>query len=308
MKRSLSICLAVLFAAGAHAATVNRVVIGEGGLGAAPCGDPPLKIDTSSVTGVSEESGTAGVNLFGTCQGFVKGVANNGFTAVRGLIDGTGHANSVVTVTASSRVEVTIMAPPGLATQLIPVTVNPYLSGSVSAAGLSDPLSVVGAGGVATSFAEIVLENAGTRSANSRRITAAASASQRNGGMDADGANYTSDLGASLTVRPSQPLFVTFLLNGVLQLNASPNSANGYGVVSVEADRTFSFDPFGPALILPAGYSAFAEGVIVDNRWIDPRAPVAAVPLPATLPLLATTLVLAGVARRRRAAGMARRG
>ena len=73
------------------------------------------------------------------------------------------------------------------------------------------------------------------------------------------------------------------------------------GSASADASQTLSFDPDGPAFILPEYFTVNAPELnIFNNRWIDPRS-APAVPIPASLPwLLAGALMLAGVARIRR--------
>lgn len=84
-----------------------------------------------------------------------------------------------------------------------------------------------------------------------------------------------------------------------------PNFGRGTGSTLIDATSTLSFDPNGPAFILPEGFTVNAPEInIFDNRWIDPRAtvvnPPSAVPVPASLPLLlAGGLMLGYVGRKR---------
>ena len=77
---------------------------------------------------------------------------------------------------------------------------------------------------------------------------------------------------------------------------------DSFAAATLSAMNTLSFSKTGPAFILPDGLTVNAPELnIFNNRWIDPRVPVApsVVPLPAGLPLLLTALGAFGLIRRR---------
>jgi hypothetical protein len=67
---------------------------------------------------------------------------------------------------------------------------------------------------------------------------------------------------------------------------------------NVSSFNSLSFALFGPALILPEGFTANSEfGSIVDNQYINSSSTV---PLPTTLPLFGSGLAIMGFLRWRK--------
>lgn len=108
-----------------------------------------------------------------------------------------------------------------------------------------------------------------------------------------DSGNINIPLAPTISANVSQPIRVTFRLNGDAQ---TAGHGDAFANANYSADNSLGFSPTGPAFFLPEGFTVNAPEVgIIDNQWIDPR--VAPVPIPLTGLLLLSGLCVLGVAQ-----------
>lgn len=259
---------------------------------------------TESLT--TAQGGISNSTADSNCGGRAEARAGPGYMGVNAFTANTPQTPGQGTTRASvsESWQFSITAPTNHAGGPIDVQVRFDFDGSVG--GISDTNATNNS--VRSASLEMLYNLSGgptLAASDSRRLTQSYSASEydnNNGAGFAFAGPTAAVTSRVISMLPTSTLTVGLTLNAVASIFSPDNPQVQAGANGL---NTLSFASDGPAFILPDGFFINStEANIVNNYWIDPRSPpVATVPLPASLPLLAfggLGLALIGRVRRRR--------
>ena len=283
-----SVC-AVGFSGAAIAASVNTLNFGDGNCGTA---------------GSVSESSSGEISRFfdsslGQCALGATARAGGGGVGVNlGLVTtpGLGGGTAFVEVKVETLIEITLGVPDSFGGGDIPIAFTPHLSGNVSATlATGSPFARSGTAKL-TAFASIAGIDSNGAGVLASGTSVALAQVFNFGGIFEDG-EYLSQFSApiGILIDPTKTIEVLFSLTARVSQAAYNDSII---TANVSSFNSLSFALFGPALILPEGFTANSEfGSIVDNQYINSSSTV---PLPTTLPLFGSGLAIMGFLRWRK--------
>jgi hypothetical protein len=294
----------VLAPAISFAATVQNTVTAR-----TSCGDPaPAAINETESTSLNlgQNSGLTTT----TCKSGTSMFAGGGVVAIRGDVTqfpAPGNQTHEVDFSAQSIMRGIMIVPDGSLSEAqllsnygstISVGLNADATGVASSRLDAGSTSSRFASARLRAFAEISGFIGGAPQRNSS--TAFVQSTDSNISGQTGPQNLPGGASPSITVSWDKPLEVLFRLQGELDTAGYNDSL---ALASIAASDSLSFSKTGFAFILPDGFTVNAPELnIFNNRWVDPREPIAPspVPIPAGSLLMLSGLGFFALARRRR--------
>lgn len=294
---ALSLGLVFIFGAAQAATFTTRASTGGGTSGSPSCGSSPVNQEigtnaASNSTYVGSDGGCSATSIAEAGGGFVSGYSD--YTLSSPTSPGQTFSNSQFRTTTIDldfadgydETFVSALYPSGR----VEVTFSGLFSGtSFANSSINNSIGTSSSARARVWFGSAFYDH-------SESVASSLGESNTNSFSNAINLTQTVDWGTALTVQ-------LILDTGS---GGRGNFSRGTGATAMDASSTLSFNPDGPAFILPEGFTVNAPELnIFNNRWIDPRAIVtppspSAVPLPASLPMLLAGSAMLGIVGRRR--------